>query len=354
MTRNSSLDALRALAVLLVIGDHVPYFKFMNAGWIGVDLFFVLSGFLISGLLFSDLLANGRIAIGRFLVRRGLKIYPPLIVFLGLTSIFSADLRHHLWVQTFFLQSYFVPKQAIWQHTWSLGVEEHFYLSLPLLLVWLNRTKRIEVIPYIAVALIVLCFVLRLRVTTVVALSQTHLRVDSLFAGVTLGWLYHLHRQRFLSFSRWWTSLLALVILFCVVGLIVSTSNSNFRASSLITLNLVGFSFLVLWAVPRTLPVPALLGDIGRYSYSIYIWHMLMAVLFGQEHVASAGAVLACVLLSVCIGVAMSTMVEMPVLCLRDKFFPSRSSFHKPEDYEAAVKMGTTSIAAGANTVGNA
>jgi peptidoglycan/LPS O-acetylase OafA/YrhL len=76
-TRNQSLDVLRALAVLLVMGRHFPYYALWGrVGWIGVDLFFVLSGFLISGLLFQEYKRTGMIDFWRFMFRRGLKIWP--------------------------------------------------------------------------------------------------------------------------------------------------------------------------------------------------------------------------------------------------------------------------------------
>ena len=68
--RNQSLDVLRGLAILLVLGRHNEYYGlWQRAGWIGVDLFFVLSGFLISGLLFSEYVETGTISLGRFLLR---------------------------------------------------------------------------------------------------------------------------------------------------------------------------------------------------------------------------------------------------------------------------------------------
>src|SRR5262245_57143280 len=87
--RLDSLDFLRAAAVAMVVVHHMPLGfgwlpaplagvveRVVSAGWVGVDLFFVLSGFLVSSLLFREARDTGRIAVGRFLVRRGLKIYP--------------------------------------------------------------------------------------------------------------------------------------------------------------------------------------------------------------------------------------------------------------------------------------
>src|SRR5438105_3503005 len=198
MTRNHSLDVLRAIAVLLVICHHYgtgPW-SFLHFGAFGVDLFFVLSGFLISGLLFSELQAYGSISFGRFFVRRGLKIYPPFYFFLLVAGLV---MPHHSagrnLAEVFFLQSY-VPH--IWQHTWSLSIEEFFYLGLPPLLILLSAIKRLHWIPSLSLSLLVGCLATRI-LTGIYKVEfddfvQAHLRMDALFAGVALGYLNHFRR----------------------------------------------------------------------------------------------------------------------------------------------------------------
>src|ERR1700733_8630962 len=86
--RNKSLDVFRCVAVVPVLLHHSgisPFFT--RAGWTGVDLFFVLSGFLISGLLFSEYKKRHAISFQRFFIRRGLKIYPAFYVFLLVTAV---------------------------------------------------------------------------------------------------------------------------------------------------------------------------------------------------------------------------------------------------------------------------
>ena len=86
--RNKRLDVLRCVAILFVIFQHGNILEFFNrAGWIGVDLFFVLSGFLISGLLFGEYQRRGSIQLKRFYIRRGFKIYPAFYVFLAVTAL---------------------------------------------------------------------------------------------------------------------------------------------------------------------------------------------------------------------------------------------------------------------------
>ncbi|HEX2719000.1 MAG TPA: acyltransferase, partial [Gemmatimonadaceae bacterium] len=100
--RSRTLDILRTVAVLLVMGRHLfPPPAHMPAwvqglaatltrgGWVGVDLFFVLSGYLVSGLLFEEHKRSGRLSVGPFLLRRGLKIYPPFWLLIAVTVALS-------------------------------------------------------------------------------------------------------------------------------------------------------------------------------------------------------------------------------------------------------------------------
>jgi len=140
--RNIGLDALRCIAVWLVLFRHLPipskatgFFAeslrvLHRGGWIGVDLFFVLSGFLVSGLLFREFQRTGSASIKRFLIRRGFKIYPPFWVLIGATVVMRCWFEKtgiqwsNLVGELLFLQNYY---DCLWGHTWSLAVEEHFY-----------------------------------------------------------------------------------------------------------------------------------------------------------------------------------------------------------------------------------
>lgn len=135
--RNKRLDILRGIAVLWVVLYHGELRNtIFNGGWAGVDLFFVLSGFLISGLLFAEYKKNGSIDFKRFFIRRALKIYPAFYFFLFVTFIAEAGLHHLRPMGAFLSEILYVQNYApyIWPHTWSLAVEEHFYIALPLFL----------------------------------------------------------------------------------------------------------------------------------------------------------------------------------------------------------------------------
>jgi peptidoglycan/LPS O-acetylase OafA/YrhL len=130
-----SLDVMRTASILLVLCRHTvdPPASATLAnllhcgGWIGVDLFFVLSGFLVSGLLFQEHQRRGSLRWGRFLVRRGFKIYPAFYAMMAV-AIAVAIRRHDLqWkpalAELLFVQNYV---HGMWLHTWSLAVEEPF------------------------------------------------------------------------------------------------------------------------------------------------------------------------------------------------------------------------------------
>ncbi len=154
--RNIRLDVLRCVAVLLVLFRHSGIeSRFASAGWIGVDLFFVLSGFLISGLLFNEYKQHRSINFKRFLIRRAFKIYPAfyllmLVGFLvdrGLFSHPAYSVSQYL-REALYLQNY---GPVIWLHTWSLAVEEHFYVLLPVLLLFLLHFARDSEDPFHAI-----------------------------------------------------------------------------------------------------------------------------------------------------------------------------------------------------------
>jgi peptidoglycan/LPS O-acetylase OafA/YrhL len=155
-TRIPSLDGLRAISITLVLIAHLAGTRnfplseaagnFWGLGEFGVRVFFVISGFLITGLLMQELAREGHIRLGRFYLRRTLRIFPPyytLLVALGVASVFGAvtlaphDLAHG----ATYTSNYYLGRSWFMGHTWSLSVEEQFYLLWPavLLLAGLRR-----------------------------------------------------------------------------------------------------------------------------------------------------------------------------------------------------------------------
>jgi len=350
---------MRAIAVLLVMGRHLPApdsnessivgacARFISeawhrGGWIGVDLFFVLSGFLVSGLLFREHQKFGSISSGRFLIRRGFKIYPAFWVLL-LVTVAEAYFIHRqfhpkaILSELFFVQNYAYPH---WNHTWSLAVEEHFYLILLLLFLFLARGRPpnpFKCIPGMYLALAFISLVLRIVTALLSApaigniLLPSHLRMDSLFCGVTISYLYHYFSDGLFVIVRCYR------ILFLVGGslavapaFVFPVETSPFILTFGLTLFQLGGACILLGLLYLS-PGKSIAIDttayIGSHSYSIYLWHMPVLIWVMPtlgRHLGNWPSY--CVIYVICagiIGILMALLIEFPVLRMRDKWFPS-------------------------------
>lgn len=353
---------LRCVAILLVLTRHARAETFINnAGWIGVDLFFVLSGFLISGLLFAEYKKRGAIDFKRFFIRRGLKIYPMFYLLLVVTVAGQLALHKlssigHYLAEICYVQNYF-PGLAV--QTWSLAVEEHFYILLPVFLLLLIRVSSDQSNPFraIPVAFLVVavaCLLFRIRTMTSVpaaeltwsisgkAVTFTHERMDSLFFGVLLGYFYHFVPQRLRLFDSRRNALwLAVAAAALVSTSIFFRQTGRFMLTIGFTLLYLGFGIILMLALHQkgllsgvtaraTEKVGSAFAFVGMYSYSIYIWHVLISAwLPGFIRVVSGyridlrGNDLFYYAASLAIGIVMSRLVEYPILHIRDRIFPS-------------------------------
>jgi len=348
-----ALDVLRAVAVLMVIGRHlhnvdvgippvlaVVLRRWHACGWMGVDLFFVLSGFLVSGLLFSEYRRTGGLRPGRFLARRGFKIYPGYYVFLLVTWLWVGGRipRDAFLHELFFIQNY---SSRIWNHTWSLAVEEHFYLGLALLLWAFARFGRgpdpFRAWPRVCLGVMGLVFALRLRQQSLHPqgdlLLPTHARIDGLFFGTLLAYRWAFHREALLAWIRRFRAPLLAGSLACLLpGLLLPLEGSFFMNTAGFSLNYLGFGGLVMLAVAATadgrLPTPLLvpLARVGFYSYSIYLWHSMASGLCAHylpPRIGWTGTTIVYVAASIVAGIIAAKLIEIPFLRLRDRLLPS-------------------------------
>ena len=355
--RNTNLDALRAIAILMVLGRHagmaiallhastIYTAYWARVGWAGVDLFFVLSGFLISGLLFKGYEERRRIDVSRFYIRRGLKIWPAFYALI-VTGLLVDLVRpghhfslHRLIVEIFFVQDYF---QGIWGITWSLGVEEHFYLALPLVLLLMirrDREKPFDALPYVFAAIAVFALVCRFAVgwkqngtiDSWTCVFPTHLRIDGLMFGVLLCYYQRFRPNVFGRIVSWrggWIAIAATVVLLSTFPL----ENRNMHTWGF-TVIYLGAGLLVAKAVASEGPRPvrvasSVLARIGLYSYSIYLWQMFFVWrVLGLPlhfHVLSPMWSYWCSIVgAVLFGIGTAKVIEIPMLRFRDRVFPT-------------------------------
>jgi peptidoglycan/LPS O-acetylase OafA/YrhL len=361
--RLRELDFLRGIAILLVLLRHIPLFSFtVNMGWIGVDLFFVLSGFLVSGLLFKEYLKFGNIQPKLFLIRRGFKIYPIYFLFYILYLI-PIIINHDLNFKAFigdmtFTQNYLFAWGYAYAASWSLAVEEHFYFLFAFFL-WLGlkfnknllqadtnlqsiSTKKFEL-----TVITILLIVLLIRVFSNFIFPQqvernftmTHLRIDSLFFGVLISYLFYFRKS---YLEKLFTKNSNILYLICFCGLmwtpfinpVPSFFVKTFGFSILyISFGILLTTFLLKSNINNMLnnifstSVVSIVSKIGYCSYSIYIIHTFIISICGYLFTNYYNLYLFFITastISIIVGMLMTHIIEKYFLRLRDKHYPSR------------------------------
>ncbi len=373
---------LRAVAILLVLFTHgptpmsgeMPYLlsecliALKRGGWIGVDLFFVLSGFLVSGLLMREHRRHGSVRPVSFLVRRGWKLYPPLVVFLCFVMV-QTHMQRGYWptdrliVNLLWIQNY---TAGLMVHTWSLAVEEHAYFLIALtfgIAAWVGtrtgRGLRLGWIPYAFIPIAIVGLILRVQAAQASAFDiyqhqfPTHLRIDSLLFGVVIAFFYHEHHATLARLiARYRALLFVAAAVLLMPSFVMDLRESPWVYSYGLTTNYLGAGALLCAILPmrqRTGWFAVSIAAVGRHSYSIYLWHMtvygiaiglITGEYLGKPHwpVPYALHLAVYAAAAITVGIVMSLLVEVPTLKLRDRFSPRRSGQLEP----ITVREGAT------------
>ena len=291
------LDGLRGLAVLCVVAHHLNQRPF-TGGYLGVDLFFVLSGFLITSLLFEEHLIEGRIALGRFYARRAKRLFPALAISLVATSVIIIVMGHwkpdvHAFMNMgsvrkamlssiFYVQNWMhTPVQTPVTHMWSLAVEEQFYVVWPLVVIGLARVAQRWRFLLIAPFTIAGFFAFALMHTSYTA---TYSRGGELLAGALLAFALQKSEVRtwFADRSRWLAPLSLLVF-----GVLTQTTqvggmirvppawmfNWGFALATVAIVGLVATTVASPGSPVGKILSWAPLVQLGLISYGLYVYH---------------------------------------------------------------------------------
>lgn len=309
--RLPSLDGWRALSIMLVLISHSdqtsgyptelePIQRWLPNGEFGVEIFFVISGFLITYLLLIEHRAHSQISLGNFYMRRAIRIFPAYFVFLAAILIITvlAPLALHWgqWLRLLTFTSNYtwlaVPGYNPWPvaHTWTLAVEEQFYLLWPITIVLLSKsglsTKRLLVACAAPVLFAPVARVLSYLDYGGVALAPFSflIKADSIAWGCLFGVLYVSHKEALERLMERSPLTIAAFALIAIAVPLVLTRLFLFGMISVPftqTLNAFGISLLIVLSLthPSVGPFRALnwkpVMMLGVWSYSIYLWQQL-------------------------------------------------------------------------------
>ena len=310
-TYRPEIDGLRAVAVLPVLFFHAQFAGFAG-GYVGVDVFFVISGYLITAVILSDMEQN-RFSFVRFYERRARRILPALFFISFLCIPFAWMLMHNVDFLNFsqsvaavvlFASNvlFFKEKQYFGRdnelkpliHTWSLSIEEQFYIIFPvlLLLIWRFRKDRMGLAFFILLLVSLAVADYSSRFYKNATFYFLHTRAWELLAGAMLA---HWERSRG-GFPPLPGRELGFVAGLVMIGIAVVTFDSTTRHPSLYTLLPVGGTALIILfggssRIAQFLLANKLAVGIGLISYSLYLWHQPLfafARLYAYDDIAPA------------------------------------------------------------------
>src|SRR5437870_6565863 len=290
-----TFDGLRCIAVLCVLLTHASP-GFFKGGWVGVDLFFALSGYLITSLLQNEYYASGNISFAKFYARRALRLFPPLLICLVMANVLWPYTSHYYRGASRLLATsaglfYFanlVPWRVLGllQHLWSLSVEEHFYLVWPIVVSTFlchtssrNRVLFLTLTVFLIAAfrIFVFHFWLTYGLFVIDAYTFTLCRMDAILMGSLLAMvLSHNNNVKKRKNIHINCSVRILLCLLATIVLFVHESNVYWRNGGFIFTNLLCLSIVAIAAKTPNQPLLSsnILRWIGRRSYGIYLYHL--------------------------------------------------------------------------------
>lgn len=340
--RNGLLDLLRAAAIVLVVNCHiastllhrssdsgsdvvVAILRALTVGGHGVDLFFVLSGWLLGTILLRELRETGTIQLKRFFARRWLRTLPAYFVVLVLTLLQRAVQGNFNWTDLtyfLFLQTYTYLSMPFFGISWSLCVEEHFYLMIaPAILFFVPRGNAV----WGMFALLLLAPILFRMVGIYGNLDQSHVRLDQCAVGVLLAYMrayYGATWNRFQSILQ----LLSVIAIAAFSALMISRGFGLGMECPLVVYSLIFATWVALstgegWQTfGQNFQI---IGYIATRSYAIYLVHVegiSFSTRLGIESSVCFSAITWTV--SLILAEILHRFVELPGMAMRNRTSP--------------------------------
>ena len=312
-----SIDSLRALAVLAVIIYHIDV-NYLPGGFLGVDLFFVLSGYLISSLIIKEYKKTGTLNLYNFYIRRARRLLPAVYFMITVCLVFMVLFngvllrKSHLdavfgyiyssnWWYIFHKLDYFdsFGAQSPFKHLWSLAIEEQFYMFFPLIFLIFNRRKKEEGeasslnknFLYIVLGLILISLVTHILLFDINNINRIYFGTDtrafSLLVGVVGALVYPMDKLSSPTNVKESVlySVVSLTSISTLIAIMFYTSEYNtwlYRGGFLLVA-VLGLIIIISSGKQHTFISKALsfrpIVFIGKISYSLYLWHFPIIVL---------------------------------------------------------------------------
>lgn len=332
--RIQSIDVFRGIAILAVVLFH--FNEFLPYGYLGVDLFFVISGLLVGGILTKRFEEN-QINYSKFILSRGFKIWPSYYLFIFLGTIFAylmySDTHpdqiitiENLPRYLFFYRNYTgVPNHYIFDHVWSVCVEEHFYIILPFLFIIVKKVfnSNINYLFGLTIFTIILGFIFKMFSLYFTngqdTYAATHNRIDALAWGVLLNLILFYKKSFFRSKASDSFFSIGFFILVLCIGFHYFFNWIFFE--KIIFHSLIPFAFFLMiggiyfkkfenWYPLRL---------VAYFSYNWYLWHVLF-LFFVYDNIGKNILGLLCfILISFFFAILTTIFIEERFLRIRKK-----------------------------------
>ncbi len=326
MKRIAALDGLRTVAIIMVVGYHVDK-ELVPAGYWGVIVFFVLSGYLITRLLCVEKDRTGRVNLLSFYLRRALRLLPA--VFIVCAALLAIGTRWALVVPTLGYHANYARIAGVdlglLKHTWSLAVEEHFYLVWPLVIGAVPARHRLRVVGLLALTAIAW----RAIAIEIMSASWVYNSTDTNAAALLAGCWLAVARPRPRRFAGWSIPALLGLMLLPAFG----EASAGFAWGGFVAIGLGMAAVQYAITGPRWLEasIPVWLGKI---SYGLYLWH----------YVYLRGGITAWVALPLTVVTAAASwyLVEEPIRRWRSRLTKTRARGSPPPVAETSEPLAGT------------
>ena len=333
------IDGLRAIAVLSVILYHIEFFFFnsiiLDGGFIGVDIFFVISGYLITSIIIKEIDLSNKFSLSNFYEKRIRRIFPVLFVTIFVSIIFAwlylipgsfTEFTKSIVASIFFVSNYFFYFEGLIYnndqsllkpllHTWSLSVEEQFYIFFPILLIFINRFFKNNLFIFLIIIFLI-SFLISFYTTgynTNFSFFSTLSRVWEIVAGSLIAFYQIRNKKKYFSHQNFYT----IFGLFLILYSLIFFNENTLHPSAITLIPIIGTCLIIFYSDKRNY-VTVFLSNflfvrIGLISYSLYLWHFpVFAFARNKETFLSNFDKLELIIITVFLSILSYFLIEKP------------------------------------------